>query len=360
MKIDNKIISEAVQAGENLLKIDVLPENARNWIETKLPEPDPVITSLFDKKTKVWLMGASKARKSFFLLQMALHIAGGFSFLKWDIPKKRRVLLVQVEIPEEHYQKRLHNMQKQLFEDSKPLENLYIINGRGKVGAELKEIEAFFSEITNTAKRLNIDVICIDPIYKFLLDENSPNDWKPVLKSLDNLCNNTECVVICVHHYAKGFSSSKQAVDRGSGSGVVARDMDCAIYIDKHKNDDLLVVETIQRCYPPKENFSIEFIDGVFEESDTPPTLKTVNDLNRSKKTGLSPDEAMEFFLDGAKQKKDFKKFLEDYFPIREISSFINSLIENEMLSEFQGRGKPKYIGTPDQILKIKSGAENA
>ncbi len=327
-------------------------KNASSWLYEELEEPDPILTGLFDKGTKAWIVAASKARKSFFLLQLALAIAGGkSSILKWDIFKKRKVLLVQVEITDIHYHKRLKNMYKALHIDSALLkDNLLIINGRSCFTVD--DVPKVFEEITEIAIANNIELICIDPIYKFLLNENNPEDWKPVLLGLDKLSNDTGAAIISVHHYAKGWSSDKQAIDRASGSGVLARDMDCMINLDRHKDDDLLVIESTQRSYPPLEPFSVRFEDGHFKLDNAAPQLKTRLDNQKTEKPDIADEVALEFFKTGSQPKTAFMEYLKEKTSVRKAKAKFDTLICSGQLKEakWEGRGKPKLVGLSHQI----------
>ena len=81
--------------------------NAAELLATD-PEPaDPVLGALFDRGDKVAVIGSSKVRKSFFVLQMAAQLASGGKFLNWLIGRPRRVLLIQCEIRGPHFHRRI-------------------------------------------------------------------------------------------------------------------------------------------------------------------------------------------------------------------------------------------------------------
>ena len=73
------------------------------------------------------------------------------------------------------------------------------------------------------------------------------------------------------------------AVDRASGTGVMARDFDWMASLchhKDHKENGLLVCEQIARSYPPKDAFSLGWDDsGYFVASDAEPILMTTEVL---------------------------------------------------------------------------------
>ena len=65
-------IDGAAQSGDALDIVD-----AADWLAQPEPLPPAVLTGVVDKESKVAICGPSKARKSFFVLQMGVAIAAG-------------------------------------------------------------------------------------------------------------------------------------------------------------------------------------------------------------------------------------------------------------------------------------------
>ena len=261
--------------------------SAGELINTDPPDIDPVVSDLFDLGDKVCIIAPSKTRKTFFLTQLAVAIASGIPFLNWEIPKPRRVLLVQLEVTHKHFHRRF----KLVYEGmGSPdcCDRLGIVSGRG--------MDVPFSAIAEAAQRQKATVIAIDPIYKLQMgDENAASAWKPILAEFDRLATVTGAAVIYVHHDAKGHAGERQAQDRGSGSGIIGRDYDTAITITHHKlGDKLRVIEPIKRNYAPEKPFTVEWIEGVFKLSDEAAEVLT-SKLSNMKSTSRVP---LESFLD--------------------------------------------------------------
>ena len=86
-------------------------------------------------------------------------------------------------------------------------------------------------EISRRAKKLNPDVVIVDPIYKVLTgDENSAEQMARFCNEFDKLCTQLNASTIYCHHHSKGaMDKYDNAMDRSSGSGVFARDPDAIL-----------------------------------------------------------------------------------------------------------------------------------
>ena len=70
------------QIGE--LEPDFIVIPAEDWLDHEPPAHDQIITGLFDAGDKVAIIGSSKLRKSFFVMQMGLSLAAGRNFLSFQ------------------------------------------------------------------------------------------------------------------------------------------------------------------------------------------------------------------------------------------------------------------------------------
>lgn len=261
--------------------------SADSLISSDPPPVDPVVENLFDAGDKVCVVAPSKSRKTWFLIQLALATASGTRFLNWRIPQSRRVLLIQLEVAAAHFQRRLKVVHRGL-QNPNIGDRLGIVNGRGQ--------NVTPSLIAKAALKFRAEVIFIDPVYKLQAgDENSARDWRPLLAAFDDVAERTGAAVVFVHHDSKGVSGDRLIQDRGAGSGILARDYDCAIAITSHqKGGELKVVETIKRNYPPEPTSSVLWDNGVFSLSDEAPVVMTSRSSNKNPTT----DKPVEGFLE--------------------------------------------------------------
>lgn len=253
--------------------------NAAKWLRTEPPEPEQIIKKIIDVGDKLSIIGSSKQRKSFFLLQLCLCIASGKSFLSWQIPKPRSVVYVQLEIKAEHFHKRMTNLCHAANINTRDIQDrLHIINGRGLglSGAE------GINRILTAVEGMNPEVIVIDPLYKIAEGtENAAEDMKSILSLFDQLSADTGAAIIFVHHDAKGTPGDRDIRDRGAGSNVLSRDYDACISLSAHaQNEDAMVVDILLRNYAPQKSFSV-----LWSDDGEGYCFKVANDISPSKKT---------------------------------------------------------------------------
>ena len=249
------------------------------WLGQPQPEIEQVLPEVFDKGAKMLINGNSKARKTFIMLQMAISIASGRPFLRWTPCRPMKCFVLQGEVPDVHFHARLLRACKCMDVNPESLKGmLKVVNTRGHKFTLDEPPQWLIKEASET------DVLFVDPVYKFFEgEENSGSDAAKFLAGLDKLTVQSGASIVYVHHAAKGTAGDKQTIDRGSGSGVFARDFDCALFVSPHKEEpDTLVMEPIIRAYKPVEKFCIRFEDGVFRESDHLPVVQSSRDMNGS------------------------------------------------------------------------------
>ena len=92
-------------------------------------------------------------------------------------------------------------------------------------------------------------LIILDPAYKLLgsRDENANGDIASLMNELEALVQRTGAGLVIAHHFAKGDSSGKSAIDRMSGAGAWARDPDSILVLTPHEEPDCFTVSAILR-----------------------------------------------------------------------------------------------------------------
>ncbi len=239
--------------------------NAADWLDQEPPQSDQIFQDFFDAGDKVAIIGSSKLRKSFFGMQMCLHLAAGKHFLDFKCSRSRKVLIVQLEIKKDHFHRRIKRMADAIFINSKDIDgNLFIMNGRGE--------DIQIPTIKVAARKTKAEFILIDPLYKLVDgDENSAHDMKPILRGFDEIAEATGAAVAYIHHDPKGRPGDRDIRDRGAGSGVLGRDYDACITLTRHRDDEqAAVVETLLRNYKPRKPFVAEWNVDHFQHSNLP------------------------------------------------------------------------------------------
>lgn len=183
------------------------------------------------------LSGPSKAGKSWACLELCVGVATGTRWMGYRC-KAGRCLYVNFELDARSVTWRLKDVARacatRLDNGISPegfgqqvAANVFVLNLRG-VAASTDEYTA---HIIAEARALeDIDLICIDPLRGFNdADENSNGEMKHVMADLLRIATATGASVMTIHHHAKGKAGFKQAMDRGSGAGVIASSPDAVL-----------------------------------------------------------------------------------------------------------------------------------
>lgn len=191
----------------------------------ELPELAPeLIEGILRRGHKMLIAGASKAGKSFLLIELALCIAEGKNWLGYQC-SRGKVLYVNLEVDERSFLHRVDDV-REAMNIEKISKNLDIWNLRGE-NAEIAKLEP---RLIRRAKGKGYDAIIFDPLYKINEgDENSASEMGRFFNHLDAICTTLQTSIICCHHHSKGAQGGKFSIDRASGSGVFARDPDALL-----------------------------------------------------------------------------------------------------------------------------------
>ncbi len=259
--------------------------DARRYLMEDPPSIEPIIPELLDRGDKFFIVGPSKVRKSFFTLQMAICIAAGRKFLKWPIPEPKQVALIQYELKEEHYWRRVRRVAQAMGITPEDIgDRLQILNARGN-SPSVDDLRA------------SADVVIVDPMYKMLasqgLEENVASEVGSLLAKIDTTIRDMASTVVIVHHATKGRAGDRAAIDRAAGSGTIARDFDGCITLVPHKDEpDAVVVETILRNYRSPKTFVVEYqFDRFGMRDDLLPDVETSRTAANKAQKKPSPEE---------------------------------------------------------------------
>ena len=203
---------------------DTLPEIISFSDLEELPPLAPeIIQGVLRKGHKMLIAGASKAGKSFLLIELALSIVNGTEWLGFKCTKGK-VLYINLEVDKNSFLKRIDDVQKELGFDK--AFGLDIWNLRG----QNVSIDKLAPRLIRRARSKNYDVIIFDPLYKINEgDENNATEMAKFFNHLDYVCVQLQTSIICCHHHSKGAQGGKFSMDRASGSGVFARDPDALL-----------------------------------------------------------------------------------------------------------------------------------
>jgi hypothetical protein len=275
-----------------------LPEiiDSTKFMAAPLPLPPELIQGLLHKGSKLALGGSSKSFKTWTLLDLALSVSHGQKWLGRETITSK-VLYVNFEIQDHVWQRRIeavaHSKGIALSKDS-----IHLWNLRGHAA----DYRSLIPKIAQRTRSENYSLIILDPIYKLYgsTDENAAGDVAELLNSMERLAVDTGAAIAFGTHFAKGNASTKEAIDRISGSGVFARDPDTLLIFTKHEEQDAFSVEPILRNFAPVEPFVVRWNYPTFEiDSELDPdklklvAARTKNHLPEDL-LNLIPDDGIE------------------------------------------------------------------
>jgi len=253
------IIKNARQTLEHLdgeAGLDGLPEwtDARSFIASPLPAPPQILEGVLHQGCKLVVGGASKARKSWLLLDLALSVSCGARWLNFATTRAR-VLFVNFELPRWAIHHRLKTIAS--AKDLTIPDTLAVWNLRGYSAP----YEMLLPRLAKRMKHEEFGLAILDPSYKLLgqADENSARDITGLLNALERITVETEAALAFASHFAKGNASNKEPMDRISGSGVFARDPDSILVLTALQEENAYALESVLRTLPPVKPFAVRW-----------------------------------------------------------------------------------------------------
>lgn len=198
--------------------------------------PEVLIDGILRCGHKMIISGASKAGKSFALIELAIAIAEGREWLGFQC-KKGRVLYINLEIDPRSIRNRFSNIYNALKLEPKCAQDIAVWDLRGFA----VPLDQLAPKIIRRIRNMNLDAVILDPIYKVITgDENNASEMGKFCNNFDRICEEAGVAMIYCHHHSKGAQGAKKVIDRASGSGVFARDPDAQLdLIELELSDDL-------------------------------------------------------------------------------------------------------------------------
>ena len=249
-------------------------ESIADFLAVPPPPLDCIVEELFEAGEKGEIIAPSKARKSFFAIDLAAHIAAGRDWLCFKIPRPRSVLLFNLEISRDWMKRRFYRRLAAYGIRPEEIRDTFrVVNARGR-GQVVR------AEAVEATRRADAEVVIIDPRYKLLLPTESENAGEGVAGVLDLQDQIAEAgaAAILVGHDGKGTAGDRDDRDRGAGSGWTGRDCDFRIVLSAHADDpqDAVVLSIMRRNFPPFEPVTLRHEgDGIQLDTGTAPRKET-------------------------------------------------------------------------------------
>ena len=214
---------------------DDLPDAESLFDRLQRAEPlsEPIIGTeergLLRRGHKMLVQGPSKAGKSMLLMELAIAMATGSSWIGYQC-RKGRVLYVNLEIDPPsldcRFRQIAQDVQTSGTSGTSWARNIDVWNLRGKSCP----MDVLAPRLIRRMAGKGYSMVIIDPLYKVITgDENSASEMASFCNQFDKVAAQTGASVVYCHHHSKGFQGTKKAIDRGSGSGVFGRDPDAIL-----------------------------------------------------------------------------------------------------------------------------------
>jgi hypothetical protein len=252
---------------------DSLPtiENGELFATREILRPAEVIHGILYAGAKMVYGGPSKANKTWVLYDLGLAVATGGTWLGFQCTRGR-VLYINLELQAFDAQDRVKMIAKARGVNVPSLFDVWNLRGFAVAIEEMKP------HILKMAMGAGYSLIIVDPCYKVMGDreENNPRDIASMLNHFEDIAVKTGSAFAYGAHFAKGNSSSKNAIDRISGSGVHARDPDAILTATPHSTEECFTIDATLRSFPRVDPFAIrwDFPRMVKDETLDPCDLK--------------------------------------------------------------------------------------
>lgn len=204
---------------------DDLPDPVTLDYDT-LPEMAPeLIRGVLRQGRKLLITGPSKAGKTMNLIGLCAAIVNGGAWMGWQC-EQGKVLYLNLELPADTCAHRFKKVYDAMGGDPARYRDLHVWNLRG----QSCPLDKLAPKLIRRCDGKGFVAIVVDPIYKVSTgDENDAADMSAFCNQLDKIALKLGCSVIYCHHHSKGSQGHKKAMDRASGSGVLARDVDALV-----------------------------------------------------------------------------------------------------------------------------------
>lgn len=231
-------------------------EFLRDFVASVPQAPPQVVDGILHRGCKMILGGTSKSNKSWCLLDLAISVASGEEWWGHRCAKMPAVY-INFELHRWSIGQRLTALRMARPECAGLDDSLALWNLRGR-NADLTLLRPKLEE---QLARHQFGLIILDPAYKLLgdRDENANGEIASLMNEFEALAQSSGAAVVVAHHFAKGDSSAKTAIDRMSGAGAWARDPDSILVLTPHEEPDCFTVSTVLRNLPQVDEFVVEW-----------------------------------------------------------------------------------------------------
>lgn len=245
-------------------------------------EPKWTIAPYFQRGKGTLIQGDSGSGKTAFVCAVAAHVSTGKPLLNSTVETPGNVLVLSVE-------------------DDQP-----ILRGRIEAsGGDLTKVFFFNNpagltftspEVWSIVKQYQIKLIIFDPLQAFVgadTDMYRPNETRPLLAKLFELCDKEDCACIIVAHTSK--NSDKSVVNRSLGSVDIPASMRSVMQLIRNPdNPDQCIMVHVKSSNAPRGRsiaYTIGDRGGVHWDGYSPITVEDLGSIAKREKKGIPYDQ---------------------------------------------------------------------
>jgi hypothetical protein len=188
---------------------------------------------------------------------MSLSVASGLRWLDTFDTAGAPVLYIDNELHVETIAHRLRTISGKLNIDLDKLgDNFQVLSLRGR----LRDVYALDAEFARLRTRPKL--VVLDALYRLQpegFNENDNANMAKVYNVIDGYAANLDAAFLIVHHSSRGLQNMKAVTDVGAGAGAQSRAADTHMVMRQHEQDDVYVVESVSRSWPPMDAFCIKW-----------------------------------------------------------------------------------------------------
>ena len=138
------------------------------------PAAPTIVEGLFKASTRVGVVAETRARKTFFAMQLAMSVAAGTEFVGYQC-RRKRTLYANLELPADDCHKRFVGMRESLgIQHGQLREWLFIGNYEGVdfLPDGNDGVSPGWAGILREAEKRKVEFVIVDPYYMLTGDEN--------------------------------------------------------------------------------------------------------------------------------------------------------------------------------------------
>lgn len=274
----------------------------------------PVLHGLLREGETMNIIAPPKTGKSWLVLDLAVAVATGRSWLDRFDTERGDVLIIDNELHAETTANRVPKVARARRVDIDQIaESLFVANLRGGL-QDLVSLGPYFDSLQPGRFR----VIVLDAWYRFMpadTDENDNGAMASLYNRIDHHAARLGCSFVLIHHATKGSQAAKSITDVGAGAGAQSRATDTHLVLRQHEEDEVIVLDAAVRSWPPIEPVCLRRFFPVWDVDDTlDPTLLRRDHVRRRtraekppkpKPEPWTPHRFVEAFVTGTPQLRD-------------------------------------------------------